>query len=750
MFWFHLAQPKTVLSAVLLAAALSACGGGGSDTATGGSATATAVAASAAESAASAAASSTTDSAQAAASAEVLMTATAVPVRAPTIRTLTVRASGMLADNVGPIMVVRVNGVIVGSVEVRSTQLQDYNFTLPALAAGAKVEVAYTNDAAVNGQDRNLIVAYITDGTTAVVPSQPGVVLDRGAGAAAFDGLDLGSGTEVLWGNGALRVAWPAAATTTAREYEASRFLQQATFGPTRAEIARLQTMSYSAWLDDQMSMVATPDNVNYIQSKYDLGADNLPPLGSKYTPEMLENAFWMGAAKGRDALRKRVGLALQEIFVASLTDSNLYHHSRAYANYVDTLNKYAFGNYRDLLEEMALSPVMGIYLSHGRNQKEDLAANRLPDENFAREVMQLFSIGLYELNTDGSLKLDSKGKPIETYSNADVMALAKVFTGWSWGFDDSQLSTYNFFYGWPDYSAKNSNRVDLRKMKAYAGLSSTAEKRLFTGKATPVVIAANTSANDALRMALDGLFNHPNVGPFMSRQLIQRLVSSNPTPAYISRVATVFNNNGKGVRGDMGAVVRAILLDTEARAPTSNSNGKIREPILRVAHWMRAFGATSVSGEYTMPRELTELGQRVFYSPSVFNYFRPGYEAPNTMLAAANLVTPEMQIVEESSTANWVNLMERMLNEGLGWSGSVRDISTRLTTETSLVASSPSSLLDHLNLLLFAGQMSSELRRNILDAMAGVDRSASNRDIARARIAIYLAMSSPEYLVQR
>jgi uncharacterized protein (DUF1800 family) len=493
----------------------------------------------------------------------------------------------------------------------------------------------------------------------------------------------------------------------------------------------------------------AKPDFVNYIQSKYDQGPEFRPPLGAKYTPEALENAFWLSSATSPDQLRKRVGFALHQIFVASQTDSNLYYLSRAYANYLDTLNKYAFGNFRTLIEEIALSPVMGVYLSHLRNQKEDPATNRLPDENFARELMQLFTIGLYELNADGSTRLNAQGLPIETYSNNDVMALAKVFTGWSWGFDDAQLNDYNFFYGWPDGASTGAARVDMRRMKAYPGQSSTAEKRLFSGTSHAVVIAVGTQPAEGLRLALDALFNHPNVGPFIGRQLIQRLVTSNPSPAYVNRVTQAFNDNGAGVRGDMAAVVRAILLDTEARTVPGNgaadSMGKVREPILRVTHWMRTFGATSVSGEYTMPQELVDLRQRALHAPSVFNYFRPGYTPTHSALAA-----PEMQIVDEGTTANWINLVERMLTEGLGWSGPVRDITTTLSTEKQLIATSPDALLDHLNLMLFAGQMSPALRRVLLDAMAGVDRGAANRDDARVKVAIYLALSSPEYLVQR
>lgn len=393
----------------------------------------------------------------------------------------------------------------------------------------------------------------------------------------------------------------------------------------------------------------------------------------------------------------------------------------------------------------------MGIYLSHLRNRKEDPSTGRLPDENFARELMQLFSIGLHELNNDGTPKLDSSGKPLETYTNADVMAMARVFTGWSWGFPDSQLTDQVFRQGVPGLKVANDQRIDLQRMKAYPGQHSTAEKRLFAGKPWAVTIPANTPAADSLRMALDTLFNHPNVGPFIGRQLIQRLVTSNPSPAYVGRVAAVFNNNGKGVRGDLAAVVRAILLDNEARSAPAAGFGKLREPVLRVAHWMRSFGATSVSGEFQMAWELGSVSQQALFAPSVFGYFRPGYVPPNTVLAEAGATAPEFQIVNESTTAGWVNLAETMAGNGLGWYGGGRDVSTALTPQFTLAkAGNLDALVQNLNLLLFAGQMSRALQLDILEALAGVTGSDDVSHRRRARVALYIALSSPEYLVQR
>jgi uncharacterized protein (DUF1800 family) len=666
---------------------------------------------------------------------------------------ITVRARGSLAGNVGPLMQLRVNGVILGTVEVRSTTGADYVFAVPPMVAGSKVDLAFLNDAMIDGQDRNLYVQYIKTSSATLAAVAPSVQQDNGSGEAAFDGLNLAASTGTLSGVGALRFTVPASPTpdaTLASKYAASRFLQQASFGPTVAEIGRLTTLPFASWLTEQIAMPATPDFVNLVQRQYDRG-DAWRPGGASYTSSTVGQAFWQTAANSPDQLRKRTAFALHQIFIVSQADSNLYTHSRAYAHYLDTLNRHAFGNFRNLLEDMALSPAMGIYLSHMRNRKEDPATGRLPDENFAREVMQLFTIGLHELNNDGTPKLDSQGRPIETYGNDDVMALAKVFTGWSWAFADNLLTEQTFRWGNPDYIAANDQRIDLLKMKAYPGQHSPDEKRLFTGKTQARVIPANSSAQDSVRLALDTLFNHPNVGPFIGHQLIQRLVTSNPSPAYVARVAAAFNNNGNGVRGDLAAVVRTLLLDSEARGTPPLGFGKLREPVLRVAHWMRAFGAKSTSGEYLMAWELATLLQPALRAPSVFGYFRPGYVPPNTLMAVGGATAPEFQIVSEPSTAAWVNTAENMTGTGLGWTGTARDVSSTLAPQLALAtAGDVDGLIQNLNLLLFAGRMSTTLRNDLLDAVTGVRGNDAASHLNRARAAVFIALSSPEYLVQR
>ena len=666
---------------------------------------------------------------------------------------ITVRASGTLAANVGPLMQLRVNGVILGTVEVRSTMSSDYVFSVPRLPAGSRIDVAFLNDLNVNGQDRNLFVQYVKFEGYTLVPTAPTVQLDNGAGEAAFDGTNTLPGTGDLTSNGALRFTVPAAAapdTTLPAQYAASRFLQQASFGPTDADIRRLTTLPVATWLTEQMALPATPDYVSYLQGKYDLGNDYRPG-GSQYTPTWVGQRFWATAATSPDQLRKRVAFALHQIFMVSQVDSNLYYQGRAYASYLDTLNRHAFGNFRTLLEDMALSPAMGLYLSHMRNRKEDPTTARLPDENFAREVMQLFTIGLHELNSDGTPKLDGRGNPIETYNNDDVMALAKVFTGWSWAFPDNQLTEQNYRWNSPDYSVANDQRIDLLKLKAYPGQHSTAEKRLFSGKPSAVVIPANSSAQDSLRIALDTLFRHPNVGPFIGRQLIQRLVTSNPSPTYVARVAAKFNDNGAGVRGDLAEVVRAVLLDSEARTAPTTDVGKLREPVLRVAHWMRSFAATSASGQYMMAYELDNQSQRALNASSVFGYFRPGYVPPNTVFSTNSITVPELQIVNESTTALWVNMAMRMAGGGLGWTNATQDVSSTLAPLVTLsTAGNVDGLIERINLLLFAGRISAAMRQDLLDATTSVGGNTAASHLNRARVALFLALSSPEYLVQR
>jgi uncharacterized protein (DUF1800 family) len=522
----------------------------------------------------------------------------------------------------------------------------------------------------------------------------------------------------------------PAALTPAA----ASRFLAQATFGPTAASINALVASNRSDWINAQF---AKPQAMHrsYVEQ-----IGTTLAVGAVVSPSQVYESFWNQAVTGDDQLRQRMKFALSQIFVISMVDDQLASSPAGVASYYDMLGQYAFGNFRDLLQAVALHPMMGIYLSHLHNQKE--SGNRVPDENFAREIMQLMSIGLYQLNADGSLKL-SNGKPIETYTHDDVVGMARVFTGWSWAGPDK--SVQRFFGGTP-YAART-----WTPMQMYPTYHSSLPKN-FLG----VSIGGAGSGEADLKVALDTLFNHPNVGPFIGRQLIQRLVSSNPSPAYVGRVAAAFANNGAGVRGDMRAVIRAVLLDSEAA--DANTVKKLREPVVRLAHWMRSFNAKSKSGRFLMgitDDPITSLGQTVLRSPSVFNFYRPSYTPSNTALSTAGMVAPEMQITGEPSVTGYLNYMQRTIQFG---TGGASDVQADYSVELALAAQ-PAQLVDRVSLLLLGGGMSTTLRNQIISALNAVSMPSPNAYNAmaidtgrknRVYLAIYLTMASPEYLAQR
>ncbi|MDX8121792.1 DUF1800 domain-containing protein [Janthinobacterium sp. GMG2] len=532
----------------------------------------------------------------------------------------------------------------------------------------------------------------------------------------------------------------PASRTAvTFTRQEASRFLGRATFGPNMAAIDALAASDSEAWFRAQFSKPQTLHR-KYIDAMLAAQAAGGQAVGFTGMYE----TFWQQGIRGEDQLRQRMAFALSEIFVISMQNESVRPRVRGVASYYDMLGQHAFGNFRNLLEGVALHPMMGLYLSHLRNQKE--SATRTPDENFAREVMQLFTIGLYQLNGDGSLKL-SGGKPIDTYTHDDVAGLARVFTGWSWAGPDQSDARF--------YASTTDPDRDWKPMQNYAAFHSSGDKR-FLGQS----ISGASSGQADLKLALDTLFNHPNTGPFFARQLIQRLVSSNPSAAYVGRVAAVFANNGSGVRGDMQAVIRAVLLDPEALAPggTTLRTGKLREPLMRLAGWMRAFDAKPTSGRYNLyylDDPLSGLGQSPLNPPSVFSFFRPGYTPPNSTLAGAGLVAPELQITAEPSVTGYLNFMQEAINSGVG---DGRDIKPDYTRELALAAD-PGALLDRINLLLMHGSMPARLRGQILTAVNGVSipaATASNASqvaaaqASRVKLAIFLTMASPAYLVQK
>jgi uncharacterized protein (DUF1800 family) len=538
---------------------------------------------------------------------------------------------------------------------------------------------------------------------------------------------------------------------------EAARFLTQASFGPTEASIDRVMALGYAAWIDEQLALPQTSHRSYWDAENAAIRAlDASRSAGSR----QVLDSFYQRAIHGEDQLRQRVAFALSQIFVVSMQDSNVGNMMRGVPAYLDMLGKHGLGSYRRLLEQVARSPVMGAYLSHLGNMKEDAARGRVPDENFAREVMQLFSIGLYELNPDGSARLGGDGRPIETYGAADVSGLAKVFTGWSYNGPDTADSR---FYGW-DPATQDPARL-ISPMQGYSQFHSLAVKK-FLGK----TVAAQTHADPqaSLKLALDTLARHPNVGPFIGRQLIQRLVTSNPSPAYVQRVAQAFDAGGSE---NMAAMVRAILLDPEARDPTRATDpafGKLREPVLRLTALLRAFPASSDSGKFligTTSDNGTQLGQTPLYAPSVFNFYRPGYLPPNTLAAAGGLVAPEMQITHETTIAGYANYMRYGIQYGFGqygeeWNAKRPDVQLDFSAEAGL-AGKPRELVAQVATRLLGQAAPMALEDQIAAAVASIEipkrqpGGANAEVIAAARknrvfVAVLLTLVAPEFLIQK
>jgi uncharacterized protein (DUF1800 family) len=416
----------------------------------------------------------------------------------------------------------------------------------------------------------------------------------------------------LIWGSPPAQAQQLADRPTTT--LEAGRFLAQATFGPTGDDIERLIKIGYGTWVDQQLALPASASH-RLTWEATDAAIRAAAPGTQAGQNEVFES-FWKQALTGPDQLRQRMAFALSEIFVISMVDSAVGNEPRAVAAWLDMLGDKGLANYRELLEAVALHPMMGRYLSHLRNQKADLTTGRVPDQNFAREVMQLFSIGLVQLNPDGTPVLVG-GQPVETYTPDDVAGLAKVFTGWSWACPAAPNN--NCFSSGASGGISDPDR-QWKPMVPYPQYHST-EAKTFLGVTIPAQATADPRAS--LRIALDRLATHPNTAPFFSRQLIQRLVTSNPTPAYVAAVAAVFADNGAGVRGDLKAVLRAVLLHPEARV-FSNTSGKLREPVLRLSAFLRAFPHVSDTGRWRIGNTdspASSLGQTPLRAPSVFNF---------------------------------------------------------------------------------------------------------------------------------
>ena len=574
----------------------------------------------------------------------------------------------------------------------------------------------------------------------------------RGAFLAPIMTLGVACGGE--GGGGPSSGGGGAAATPVARkpqtDAEAARFVLQTGIAASTAEIAAVRSEGYARWLERHMS-AAPVSGVAWLAAR---GYTQVDTNRWFDRSEPGDYMVWHQLMGGAPAARTRAALALSEYFVVSLDGIDFRWKSQGMARYWDILVENAFGNFRTLLEHVTLNPAMGQWLNTLGNRRAD-TKGRVPDENYAREVMQLFTIGLHQLDPDGTPQVGSNGQPIETYSNIDVQELAKVFTGYDFDWTGTTKITDPANPGATidsvDYALKPMTADPAKWRNPRTTGYHAPEPKSFLGTSIP----AGTNAADSLKVALDTLFNHPNAGPFFARQMIQRLVTSNPAPGYVQRVAAVFADNGRGVRGDLAAVFRAIWLDDEALASanvTSNSFGKLREPILRLAQWARSFGASSRSGNWTVASTAdpaNRLAQSPLRAASVFNFFRPGYVPANSNTAANAMVAPELQLVNESTAPAYVNFMQRVV---AGQEGATNDLATPYTDEVA-IAHDSTRLLDRLDLLLAAGQLSADSRaliKGALDATVVTEASDAATKLRRVQTAVLLVMAAPEYLLQR
>ena len=518
---------------------------------------------------------------------------------------------------------------------------------------------------------------------------------------------------------------------------DASRFLAQAAMGYDYSTIENVASMGYEAWLDQQFThdLFLLSD----LRSALEVFEDGEELLGRT----AFRAGWWSRILNHPDLLRQKMAWALSQIFVVSGVGSDLFEDiTTVNMSYYDILLTHAFGNYRDLLRAVSLSPSMGIYLSHINNPKSDPANNIHPDENYAREIMQLFSIGLFELNQDGSQKLDPSGNPIPTYNNHDIAEFAKIFTGFGNPGGEMIFGVFDF---------DEAEEYGHLPMKMYEEWHETGPKNLLNG----TVVPAGQSGMQDFEAAIDNLYNHPNVGPFIGKALIQFLVTSNPSPQYVARVASSFDDNGLGIRGDLKAVVKAILLDPEARSCSPDGSiygGKLREPLMRYTMLLKAFRAAPEDknralflSDFDSWEE--NVGQVPMFSPSVFNFYLPDFQ-PNGPIADANLVGPEFQIHNSSTAIGYINqafywvfentplpVLDEEDNNG-------RYVTLDLSKEMSM-ANNPAQLVERLDILLAAGLLSDQTKQTIISAITQLDDSED-----RVNMAIYLTLISPDFCI--
>ena len=529
--------------------------------------------------------------------------------------------------------------------------------------------------------------------------------------------------------------------------FDAVRFLQHATFGPTfggvsqPASVAHVVQVGFEAWLNEQFSAAPLYANgsdyadLPFVTDLVDPSCD-ATCRRDNYSMYPLQKEFYEAAIEGSDQLRQRVAFALSQIFVVSAQEATLNKGSWM-TPYLQVLDRDAFANFRTLMYDISVNPAMGRYLNMLGNVKT------APNENYGREALQLFTIGLNQLNLDGTLQVDSHGNPIPTYDQATVTAFARAFTGWNLA---TALGTGMSNYRDPMVVHNET-------------LHDTNAKQLlqYPGAANNGLIGGGKNAEADLNAALDNIFHHPNVGPFIGRILIQHLVTSNPSPAYVSRVASTFNDNGAGVRGDLAAVIRAILLDPEANSDSaSTSFGHLMEPVLFITTTLRALGLGGppvttdfVLGEsFLTPGQAVPLamGQDLFLANSVFNYYSPNYVLPGTALKA-----PEFQLMDTASAFARANLVELVVYHKMTVNTN-RPLGTWLDLSflEPLATGDGSALVNELNLRLLHGDLSDGLKTTVLGALAQMPSGTAAQLLARAQEAAYLIASSSEYQVRR
>lgn len=531
---------------------------------------------------------------------------------------------------------------------------------------------------------------------------------------------------------------------------EASRFMSQASLGGNLDAIRHVADIGIEAWIDEQMAMPPQSmfTGINEVWAEviewFLLNGGNPDDIGGRPSWVIFNYNWWETHMSAEDVLRHRIALALSEIFVISL-DSDLSGYGDGLSAYYDILLRNAFGNFETLLTDVSLHPTMGYYLSHLNNPREIESENIHPDENYAREIMQLFTVGLYELNPDGSRKTDGQGQWIPTYDQDDIKQLARVFTGLGVSGVMPNEWVDEPYFGLDIYVADM-----VAPMKMYEEWHQYGPKTLLN----EYVIPEGQSGMNDIQQAIHQLVQHPNVGPFIGKQLIQRLVTSNPSPEYIARISAVFADNGQGVRGDLGAVVKAILLDPEARSCTSMQDdrfGRLREPFTRYTHFTKAIPMEQFYGRYwnVCYGFWESTLQMPLASRTVFNFFLPDYQ-PIGPIADQNLSGPEFQIHNSRTSVEYMNRVNDWSVWGYvmdDWEAENPHVTYNLDDLVPL-ARDPEVLINRLDMIFTHGMLSERTRQIIKDAITPLIRDDYRED--RTRLALYLMMISPDYNIMK